>query len=314
MTNEKRDAMMAKIRGLIAKADATDFPAEADTFRKAADALMLRYSISEFELKPEAEQRRSITSRDVDMAWYLANPWSAELYTIFYYVAKHCRCKIVTWKFVGVTIPVVGGENDLDFMDMLFTNIMLEQSKGLEPKPHRDEPMIEYLVRAKEAGMKWERIAEIMLDYGIADFEVYTRNVGVRFTKLYTDYCNEHNRPRLRTSPGVFQRSFAMGFTAEIVGRLNRMRQENLAEYDAEHEAGGASLVLADISRTVEARAHEMFGHPPMVKSSGRARYRSMPERKIDHSALDAGRQAARQVNLGAGQVNRPAPAQIERG
>ena len=65
--------------------------------------------------------------------------------------------------------------------------------------------------------MKWERIGQIMLEYGIADFDEYSRNVGVRFTKLYTDYCTAHNRPRLRTSPQVYQRSFAMGFTHGMV-------------------------------------------------------------------------------------------------
>jgi hypothetical protein len=286
--------ILERVRGLIAKADSTQFPAEADAFRAKADALMLRYSISEFELKDPDQQSRAIITRDIDLSWYQTNPHNDELWTIALRCATHCRVRLVGWQFTGLTVPAVGTEADLDYFDLLFTNLMLEMSNGLEPKPRTSEVMIEYLVRAKEAGMKWERIGDLMVGAGIADFPEYTRNVGVRFTKLYTDYCTEHNRPRLRVQPSVYQRSFAKGFMVEIGDRLAKIRRESAQQYDAEATGDSTAMVLADISKAVDAKTHQLFGYPRAGRSSGRR-----DNRKVDQGAVMDGRKAAAQVNLG---------------
>lgn len=296
MSDDKRSSIMAKVRGLIAKADSTDFPAEADAFRAQADALMLKYSIASFELKDESQSSRAVDPRDYDMSWYSTHTFGQELWEIMQAVAHHCRVVMVGWKFTGLTIPAVGTADDIDYFDLLFTNVQLEMSKGIEPKPRDNEAMVEYLVRAKEAGMKWERMADIMLQYDIAEFAEYTRNVGVRFTKLYTDYCKEHNRPRLRVQPTVYQRSFVEGFKLEIVDRLLRIRRESERMYAVDSDSSGTDLVLADMRRVVDARTHQLFGHAPQSYFQGGGR---RDTRKIDQGGVTAGRAAAAEVGLG---------------
>jgi hypothetical protein len=232
-----RKKVMERVRGLIAKANATDSPAEADAFRAKADALMLKYSIAQFELKDKRESASNVVPVDYDMDWYTTNPWCEELWLIMQRVAVHCRCFPVHWKYTGVSIPVVGTEADFEYFDMLFTNVSLEMSRGLEPHPSRDSTMVENLVKMKEAGMKWERIGELLIDIGQLDY--YDRNMGVKFTKIYTDYCTEHDRPRLRVQPKTYQYSFVQGFKDEIVDRLFKIRRESQAAYDEDNESSG---------------------------------------------------------------------------
>lgn len=293
-----REKVMKRVRGLIAQANGTNNPAEADAFRAKADALMLRFSIREFELQDDSQSSRKIEPHDYDMEWYQTDRYGQELWEIMVRVAFHCRVQLVTWKYTGATIPAVGTDADFEYFDMLFTNISLEMSRGIEPSPDPNATMIENLVRLKEAGMKWERIGELLI--GVGQLEHYDRNVGVRFTKLYTDYCAEHNRPRLRVAPSVYQNSFVLGFKTEIVDRLYRIRRESERQYDEDHEGRGTELVLADIRSAVEARVKQLFGGPPPVRygASGRGG-RKPPQRKIDSGAMSDGRSAASKVDLG---------------
>lgn len=287
-----QEKLLERVRALIAKADGTDNPNEADAFRAKADALMLKYGISSWELKDANQNSRTIVSRDVDMSWYSTNPHADQLWGMMQRVMIHCRVVTIHWQYTGMTMPVVGTEQDLDYADLLFTNIMLEMSKGLEPKPSRSKEMIENLVMMKEAGMKWERIGELLISIGQLDY--YDRSVGVRFTKMYTDYCDQHGRPRLRIQPATFQHSFAKGFEAEMKDRLFKIKQESMQQYKEDNDAQGMDLVLADIKSAVDAKARQLFGDPPRQRGYGRA-----DNRKVDGGAFAAGAQAAKNVNLG---------------
>jgi hypothetical protein len=306
MTEQQK--MLERVRALLAKADSTPFPAEADTFRAKADALMMKHRISSWQLKDPDQNSRIVQITRYDMSWYESSPHGVDLWNVLASVANHCRVKLVPWMYSTGAIPVGGTEADLEYMDVLFTSIMLELSKGLEPKPNPGETMIEYLVRAKEAGMKWERIGELMLEFGIADFPEYKRNVGVRFTKLYTDYCTEHGRPRLRTSPIVYQRSYSNGFRMEISRRLAKIREEAREQYDWNKNAEGMELVLADITSVIDAKIKDLFG--PTPPGGGVTRARS--SRKMDVNAHVAGQEAAKNVDLHNRRVggNRPAISQ----
>jgi hypothetical protein len=303
MTEQQK--MLERVRALLAKADSTSFPAEADTFRAKADALMMKHRISAWQLKDPDQNSRTVQITRYDMSWYEGSPHGVDLWNVLTAVANHCRVKLVPWMYNGGAIPIGGTEADLEYMDVLFTSIMLEMSKGLEPKPTPGESMIEYLVRAKEAGMKWERIGELMLEHGIADFPEYKRNVGVRFTKLYTDYCAAHNRPRLRTSPIVYQRSYAHGFRTEISRRLAKIREEAREQYDWNKNAEGMELVLADITSVIDAKIKDLFGPTPPGGGVTRARSR----RSYDANAASAGREAAKNVDLHNRRVGGSRPA-----
>ena len=287
MTDDRKANMLERVRALLAKADSTNFPAEADTFRAKADELMTLYAIEQWQVdlaQEGATAKPKPEARDIDCKWFYRNSRGEELWQMFHAVAAHCRCRVVWWKGTYTT-PVIGLPSDLDWFDMLFTHLMLQMGKGLEPHPSPELPMIENLVRMKEAGMKWERIGELLIQIGQLD--AYNRNVGVRFTKLYTEYCAEHGRQRKYIAPSVFQRSYAQGFLAEVRTRLRSQRNEQ------SEATTGLELIIRDITAEVNSMAHDMFGEPPESKSVDK-------NLAFDFDAYGVGREAGAKASITA--------------
>jgi hypothetical protein len=261
---------------------------------------MAQYAIEAFEVTGHDDEHRrpEPTSRGIDISWYWDSERSEELWELAVLLANRCRVQLVYWRpsYNSRTgkreLPVVGMPADLDYFDMLFTHLWQQMNKGLEPKPDTDKPMIENLVAMKEAGMKWERIGELLVAAG--QLTHYDRNMGVRFTKLYTDYCDEHDRPRLRTSPKTYQRNFAQGFVGALAAKFREERQlANRADRYAPGMDTGSALALRDIKQVATDKAHEMFGRPP----SSRSRGGSVDNRKYDPTAHATGREAGRRAD-----------------
>lgn len=318
--NTRKSDMLRKVRAMMAKADSTDNQHEADAFRGKAEALMLQYRIEEWEVHAEAEDN-SPGDRLMDFAWY----WSAgnrdiagSQWLMMGDIARHCRVKIVYWRS-GAKLPVVGLPSDIDYFDMLFTSLMLEMGKGLEPKPDPNKLMIENLVALKEAGQQWARIAEQLHAIGQLTDEQYNPEVlegeygtystiyqdrlkkqihGLNFSGKYTAYCKKNNRERLRVTPKIYQRSFSLGFVNEINRRLAEMRS-HARKNQPTTQGNGMDLVLASIWDRVQHKAVELYGTAPQHKSRG-GKGRTV---SYDQSAMNTGREAAARVDLGATKV-----------
>lgn len=287
-TDDKRAKMLERVRALLAKAeDKAVTPAEADSFRAKADELMESYAIEQWqvdEAQAGIHRRVQPEARQYDMTWYLDNARRNELWWLMQVVSHHCRIRLVPHRFTtsGV-IPMIGIPSDLDYFDMLFTHLMLQMAKGLEPHPDPNKEMIENLVVMKEAGMKWERIGELLIKAGQLDS--YDRNMGVKFTKLYTEYCRDNGRERLRTTPAMYQRSYAKGFVAELSTRLRRQEKER---------GTGVELVVKDMAEEFRKMADDMFGTPP---PASRALSR---EERVDAAAYDSGARDGSKARLHA--------------
>lgn len=296
---ERRLTKLRQIRKLLAKADGGTTIEEADSLRAKAHALMDEFAIEMFEIQDdEGNTRVEPVARPIEFNWYREHSQAEYLWSLFLDCARHCRVKPVIHVGINVerdgnyTLMCVGMPHDLDYFEMLFTHLMLQMSEQIEPRPRPGESMIDYLVRAKEAGMKWEDMATRMLAAGIADFPEYKRNVGVRFTKLYTDYCKETGRERMRTAPTVYARNFASGFVA---GVAEKFRQDRLLKEQNLNATGVDStnaLALRDVYQIVIAKADELF---PRTKGTrrGRVSYRQ-DTRKSDAGARAAGQVAGR--------------------
>jgi hypothetical protein len=66
-TEERRAKKLAQVRMLLAKADSTKFPDEADTFRAKADELMAQYAIEAFEVTGHDDEHRR---PEPDQPWH----------------------------------------------------------------------------------------------------------------------------------------------------------------------------------------------------------------------------------------------------
>jgi Protein of unknown function (DUF2786) len=287
MSKETNAKMLERVRALLAKADSSEFPGEADAFRKKADDLMTQYTIEQWQIDAAtqgANKRPEPEHRKYDISWYGQNPHRDYLWMLMQDVALHCRIVLVYWRYGGDSIPIVGLPSDIDYFDMLFTHLMLQMGANLEPKPDPEAPIIENLVRLKESGMKWERIGELLINIG--QLETYNRNVGVRFTGLYSRYCKDTGREQLRTSPAVYQRSYAIGFVNEVRARFKEMDQNK------EKKGTGMELALRDIREVVAKAAIMEFGAPRQTGKAVSKNYRR------DEAAYRQGVVAGRRADI----------------
>lgn len=263
--SDNREKMLERVRALLAKADGTEFEGEAAVFRAKADELMTAYSIEQWQLDAGGADTsgREPERRDVDVSWYWQDGYSHikhHLFGMFSAVAEHCRCKVIFWSPVHEgnigKVPVLGLPADLDYFDMLFTHLQIQLSASLTPGVEDGDTYIQALVRMKEAGMRWEAIGERLINAGLMDGP-YTRNVGVRFTKEYTEYCEEAGRERKYINPKTYQRSFTEGFVMQVAGRLREQKDDQ-----AEKGGTGMELAIRDIKKLLDEEAAKMFGRP----------------------------------------------------
>src|SRR4051812_16704394 len=180
MTGEDRRAkMLERVRALLAKANGTNFPEEADAFRAKADELMTAYAIEQWQVDAAQEGiqgRPQPERRDVDFSWYSGTPFRDQLWWIYQDLADHCRCKAVVDKIFGYRenrrIPVLGLPADLDYLDMLFTSIMFDFARKVDPKPDPERLSYEEnLAMLKEAGLGWPEITRLMVNAGMLEYK-----------------------------------------------------------------------------------------------------------------------------------------------
>jgi hypothetical protein len=293
--DETRSRKLEQVRKLLDKAsDSGTSPAEAEALRNKADDLMLAYAISEFEVQQrkakgerEMPERRSIAVITTER-----HPLKTQLVDLFGTVVTHARCRAV---YSGITNPhsrvtatVVGFPTDLEYLEMMFTSLQVQLANNLEPHPDPNLTYEENLCLLKEAGMKWERVWELLFPG-----EPWNRSKAIQMlTNRYTAYCNETGRPRLRTSPITYQRNFAEGYNAEVWRRFYDMRKRQ----QEQHVGGsGMELALRDMKSEVDDMFGQQFAGVKGVNMGGRS--------KLDHAASSQGEAAGRRADLGQGKM-----------
>lgn len=289
---DRKAKKLETVRKLLEKAaDPATTPAEAQALRQKADDLMLAYAISEFEvesLKPRDQRQRPETKNLVVCGRQV--PIKTQLVDLMQLVAEHNRCKAV---FYGLrrqedacSVRVIGYPSDIDYTEMLFTSLYVQMAQGLEPSPSDELTFEENLVVLKESGMKWQRIHEL-LQPGVP----WERRHGVRYTKMYTDYCKNNERHRMYTNPTRYQRNYAEAFVQTVGIRLREIRTH---QQQAGTAGTGMELALRD---EVGAAFQEMFPKLSHVALGGRSKY--------DSRASAQGQEAGSRADLGQTRVGR---------
>ena len=287
---DRKQKKLEQVRKLLDKAsDPATPPAEAQALRQKADDLMLAYAISEFEvesLKPSHERRVPIR-RHIKVC-DRGNVIKTQLVDLMGTVVEHNRCKAVYSGLrdqrSGSVATVIGFESDIDYTEMLFTSLYVQMSRGLEPQPNPSLTFDENLIILKESGMKWERIHELL-----QPDVPWERRHGVRYTKIYTDYCAKHERHRMYTSPQRYQRNYAEAFVSEVHRRMYEIRQ-----HQKQVGLSGTGMELAIIDQVGDA-FNEAFGKAKGVVMAGRSKY--------DRQAHIQGTEAGARADLGQARV-----------
>ncbi|MCL2536058.1 MAG: DUF2786 domain-containing protein, partial [Nocardiaceae bacterium] len=127
-TDETADPkVLNKIRGLLAKAEATEFVEEAETFTAKAQELMTRYAISAALLHAADRDSPTVRSRRI----HLDNPYVKEKVHLLTAIGEANRVRTVWFDRFGIA-TVVGNPVDLDQVDLLFTSLLIQATRAMQ--------------------------------------------------------------------------------------------------------------------------------------------------------------------------------------
>jgi hypothetical protein len=126
VVGEVDEKMLARVRALLAKAEATEFPDEAEALSAKAQALMVRHSLREAVADHDRGRASVAAARRV----WIDNPYVAAKVALVQAVAEANRCRTVWFKDLGCVVNV-GAVTDLDLVDLLATSLLVQASRAM---------------------------------------------------------------------------------------------------------------------------------------------------------------------------------------
>ncbi|WP_328466544.1 DUF2786 domain-containing protein [Actinoplanes sp. NBC_00393] len=122
------ERILGRVRALLAKAEATDFPAEAETYSAKAQELITRYRIEE------------VTAPAVDVTPFarrigVDHPYESEKASLLDAVARANTCRTVWSPELGFS-TIFGFDSDIDAVELLYTSLLVQANRAMT----RDEP------------------------------------------------------------------------------------------------------------------------------------------------------------------------------
>ena len=122
--------VLAKVRALLAKAESTSFPEEADAFFAKAQELMTRYSLERAAVDALADPGGGIPVRTAGRRIWLDNPYLSAKSMLVGVVAEANRCRAVFASALGM-MTVVGEETDTEIVEVLTTSLLVQASRAM---------------------------------------------------------------------------------------------------------------------------------------------------------------------------------------
>lgn len=125
-SNRPEDKMLARVRSLLAKAESTEYPAEAEAFTAKAQDLMTRHAIDEALVRAEHHTSTRVAAIRV----ILEPPYTKEKAVILHVVAKANHSRAV-WNDWANFVTLIGVEDDIDHVEMLFTSLLVQATRAM---------------------------------------------------------------------------------------------------------------------------------------------------------------------------------------
>lgn len=189
--------VLARVRGLLAKAESTTFAEEAEALSAKAQELMARHALAAAVVTgvPEA-----VPTAGVRRLW-LDAPYTSAKSSLVHQVATANRCRAVSLDALDL-VTVVGHPTDLDTVELLTTSLLVQAGRamagarnGARTRSFRHAFLLSYATRIGErlraAGAAAEEEAraesgDALLPVLAARGEVVERTVAELFPRLTT--------------------------------------------------------------------------------------------------------------------------------
>jgi hypothetical protein len=118
--------ILARVRALLAKAESTQFPEEAEALSAKAQELMNRHAFERALLDADTQRQQAATSTRL----WLDNPYVEAKSSLVATIAKANRCKSVFYAKLGF-VALVGEEMDLEITELLATSLLVQATRAM---------------------------------------------------------------------------------------------------------------------------------------------------------------------------------------
>jgi hypothetical protein len=115
-----------RVRALLAKAESTTFPEEAEAYTAKAQELMARHSIDHALLSVGSHAGEQPSGRRIGVD----NPYEAPKVLLLNEVASANRCRTVWSQHFGF-VTVLGFDSDIDAVELLFTSLLVQATAAM---------------------------------------------------------------------------------------------------------------------------------------------------------------------------------------
>ena len=120
--------VLGRIRGLLAKAERTEFPEEAEALSAKAQELMTRHAVDAAVL--DEEHGTSISDQVVARRVHIDNPYGQAKVQLLHAVGGVNGVRVIWLEGLGIA-TVVGLPADLDAVDLLFTSLLVQATRAM---------------------------------------------------------------------------------------------------------------------------------------------------------------------------------------
>jgi hypothetical protein len=118
--------MLGRVRALLAKAESTEFTAEAEALTGRAQELMARHSIDHAMLAATSDSTEAPAGRRL----FVDSPYEAPKAVLLDVVAAANRCRAVWHRSLGLC-TVLGFPGDLDAVELLVTSLLVQATTAM---------------------------------------------------------------------------------------------------------------------------------------------------------------------------------------
>lgn len=124
--------MLDRVRALLAKAESTEFPEEAEALTSRAQELMARHSINDALLAAAGSERpgHAGPGHAAGRRLFVDSPYEAAKAILLDVVAEANRCRAIWHKNLGLC-TVLGFPGDLDAVELLFTSLLVQATTAM---------------------------------------------------------------------------------------------------------------------------------------------------------------------------------------
>lgn len=204
VAGEVDEKMLARVRALLAKAEATEYPEEAEALSAKAQSLMVRHSLG----KAVADHDNGRTPVAAARRVWIDNPYVAAKVALVQAVAQANRCRTVWIKGLGCVVTV-GSETDLDLVDLLATSLLVQANRAMLSAGRRHD------VRGQT------RVKSFRLSFLVA----YATRIGERLSAASSSVADELRRderllPVLAARNRAADETFTRLFPATVASPL----------------------------------------------------------------------------------------------